>query len=93
MSLSLQSLSRHAISGKKISRRQHDPFQENHARDDFKLDDRPTSLSRAHARLANSKLTYFLLSEESDRKSDKAEKFFLTLDNMRLHDEIDRIKV
>jgi len=50
-------------------------------------------LSRARARLTNSKLTDFLLSEESDRKSDKAERFFFTLNNMKLRDEMDRIKV
>ena len=60
------------------------------------MDNRATSSSHAHARLANGKLAESFLREESDsriRKSGMAESSFLASDNVRLYDKIDKIKV
>ncbi|XP_011703702.1 PREDICTED: endothelin-converting enzyme 1-like isoform X2 [Wasmannia auropunctata] len=65
---------------------------ENHTRDGFKWVDRTMSSSRAHVGLANDKLADSLSREESDKKSNRTERSFLTSDYMRLYDRIDRIK-
>ncbi|XP_071557180.1 neprilysin-4 isoform X1 [Temnothorax nylanderi] len=66
-------------------RRKRDIDGENHTRDGFELDDRATSSSRAHVRLANGKLA------ESDRKNDTSERSFSASDSVRSY--VDRIKV
>ncbi|XP_018404686.1 PREDICTED: endothelin-converting enzyme 1 [Cyphomyrmex costatus] len=74
-------------------RRKRDIDGENYTRDGFKLDNRATSSSRAHARVTNGKLVESLLREESDRKSSRSERSFSSSDSVRLYDRIDRIKV